>query len=185
VISLVAMSAVAAIPALAFSPSDAQAMTKKIIDTKAVEVPAKAAAMVTKATKDDKEAVATTVVRAAARSHPSTIGSVVTSVLHKSPELAVAVVNTAVEELPDSSMSVVTAAIGAAPEQSDKVVSAVSKKQPGKASYFEREASMARSKRLVASANGQTGGVISQTPRPPGEPPVNLYAQPGFDPNRP
>jgi hypothetical protein len=184
VVSLVAVSA-AALPALALSPSDAQAMTRKIIQTKAVEVPAKAAALVSKASKEDKEAVATTVVRAAARSHPSTIGSVVTSVLHKSPDLAVSVVNSAVDELPGSSLTIVTAAIEAAPSHADKVVSAAGKKQPAQASVFEREAAASRSRRLVAAANGQTGGVITQTPRPPGDPPVNVYAQPGLDPNRP
>lgn len=174
--------------AFALSTAESEALTKSIIDTRAAELPSKAAKLVAKAAKQDRDAVAGAVVSATGLSHPAALISTVTAVVKKSPETAVAVVNAAIDVAPEQASAAVAAVAKVAPSQAEKAVAAASKKAPAQAAVFEREVgASAKKSRTVASASTIFGGSgdINQNTTPIGPIPVNLYAQPGADPERP
>jgi hypothetical protein len=146
-----------------------------------------AAKTVSKASKEDRDAVAAAVISATGLSHPSALVSTAAAIVKKTPEASVAVINAALEVAPDQASLVVAALVKAAPTQAERVVLAASKKAPSKAASFEREVASVRKARSVSASSTIFGGSgdVNQNPTPIGTVPVNLYAQPGADPERP
>jgi hypothetical protein len=97
------------------------------------------------------------------------------------------VINAAMEVAPDQASLVLAAIVKAAPTQADRAALAASKKAPAKAASFEREVASVRKARAVSASSTIFGGAgdIHQEGTPIGNVPVNLYAQPGADPERP
>jgi hypothetical protein len=113
--------------------------------------------------------------------------STVAAVVKKTPEASVAVMNAAMEVAPDQASLVLAAIVKAAPTQAERAVLAASKKSPSQAASFEREVASVRKARSVSASSTIFGGSgdIKQEGTPIGTVPVNLYAQPGADPERP
>lgn len=186
-VGLAVVSGLISTSAFALTTAESQALTKTITTARVAELPSLAAKAVVKASKEDRDAVAAAVITATGRTHPSALVNAASAVAKKSPEAAVAVVNAALEVAPDQASVVVAALVKAAPAQADRVVVAASKKAPSKAASFEREVASVRKARSVAASSTIIGdsGSITQDGTPIGTVPVNLYGQPGADPERP
>lgn len=121
-----------ALAAGVFAPStlavtDAQLKTiKRSVNEVAVaELPAKAAQLVSEAPKEDREAVAVTVVRAAIRKSRSSAPLIVSAVSKAAPEVAAPVSRVAAEMESGQSSSIAAAAVSAAPRAKTDIVSSV------------------------------------------------------------
>src|ERR1044071_4020679 len=113
-ITIVAIAMALAAPSV-FAASNAQLKAiKKTINTVPVpELAAKAAELVTQAAKEDREAVAVTVVRAAITKSRSSAPLVVAAISKAAPEVAAPISRVAAEMEPAQSGSIAAAAIGA------------------------------------------------------------------------
>lgn len=183
-VAAVVAAVLISLPAFALNTDQSKSLTASISTAKAVEVPAKAAALVAKAIRQDRSDVASVVVSSAAASHPSTLVNVVSSILEKFPKELMPVVTAALSGAPDSSIPIVAAAVNAVPDRAEEVVALASKLSPARTAAFQKEAASAKQRRVVSSAAATTGGSISQTDRAGGSV-NNLYASPGSDPSRP
>ncbi|HUS34281.1 MAG TPA: hypothetical protein VM680_02905 [Verrucomicrobiae bacterium] len=125
-ITIVAIAMALAAPSV-FAASNAQLKAiKKIINTVPVpELAAKAAELVTQAAKEDREAVAVTVVRAAISKSRSSAPLVVAAISKAAPEVAAPVSRVAAEMETAQSGSIAAAAIGAAPSAKAEITSSV------------------------------------------------------------
>jgi hypothetical protein len=125
-ITIVAIAMALAAPS-AFAASNAQLKAiKKTINTVPVpELAAKAAELVTQAAKEDREAVAVTVVRAAITKSRSSAPLVVAAISKAAPEVAAPVSRVAAEMETAQSGSIAAAAIGAAPSAKAEITSSV------------------------------------------------------------
>ena len=112
-------------PVQALTEKETAGITKSIKDAPAAELAVKAAEIVTKATKKEKQATAIAVVRAAIAKNPASAVSVVSSVVKAAPATAPAVAAAAGRLAPDQIESIAVAAALASPELADKVVAAL------------------------------------------------------------
>ena len=117
-------------PVQALSEKETAGITKSIKDAPAAELAVKAAEIVTKATKKEKQATAVAVVRAAIAKNPASAVSVVSSVVKAAPATAPAVAAAAGRLAPDQIEAIAVAAALASPELADKVVTALSDVDP-------------------------------------------------------
>ena len=101
--------------AMALSASQAATVKKAVTSVAVPEMPAKAAELVVKASKEDREAVAVTAVRAAIYKNRSVAASVVAAVAKVAPDLASAVTLAATQMERDQVSSIASAAITASP----------------------------------------------------------------------
>lgn len=186
-VGLVVVSGLISTSAFALTSAETETLTKSITTARVADLPSKAAKAVSKASKEDRDAVAAAVISATGLSHPSALVSTVAAVVKKTPEASVAVMNAAIEVAPDQASLVLAAIVKAAPTQAERAVLAASKKAPSKAASFEREVASVRKARSVSASSTIFGGSgdIQQEGTPIGTVPVNLYAQPGADPERP
>lgn len=184
VVGLITASAVLIAPALALTPAESEVLTKSVASSKVVEVPAAVAKAISQATKEDRTQAATTAVVAAIKAHPSAVAAAVTAAVKAAPEATEAIVNAALDAAPGSALTIVSAATEGAPDQAETVAAVAARKMPTRAASFEREVAVVRGRRLVSNS-ALTGGTPTQTPRPPGPPPTQVYSTPGFDPSRP
>jgi hypothetical protein len=186
-VGLVVVSGLLSTSAFALTTSESETLTKSITTARVADLPSMAAKTVSKASKEDRDAVAAAVISATGLSHPSALVSTAAAIVKKTPEASVAVINAALEVAPDQASLVVAALVKAAPTQAERVVLAASKKAPSKAASFEREVASVRKARSVSASSTIFGGSgdVNQNPTPIGTVPVNLYAQPGADPERP
>ena len=208
VVVLLALSAFTASPANALTESQAAAVKKAIVGTSAAELAAKAAELVARATKTDKEQTAVAVVRAAVTKSPSSAASVVSTVVTVAPSTAAKVVAAVAELAPDQVEVVARVAAQAAPDEANKIVAEVAKVAPKQSERVAQAVKLAATtsakakdtvKTTRVSANSVrvfppgSGGNIIQLPNPinprlvfPSAPPkdVSNYAAPGSDPGR-
>jgi hypothetical protein len=117
-----------ALPALASKAPQVEALKKSLKAVPVLEMPAKAAQLVSEAKADEREFVAVTVVVAAAQIRPAAIAAVVGAVVRVVPELAPSVAVAAVTQQPKQASEITQAAAAAAPSQAGKIVSAVTQK---------------------------------------------------------
>jgi hypothetical protein len=110
----VAMS-VAAPSAFALTAAQTSAIKKAVTGVAVPEMPAMAAELVVKASKEDREAVAVTAVRAAIYKNRSAAASVVAAVAKVAPDLASAITLAATQMERDQVSAIASAAITAAP----------------------------------------------------------------------
>jgi hypothetical protein len=89
----------------------------EVLSVPVPEMPAKAAELVQRANKKDRQATALTAVRAVVAKHRAAAPLVVAAIAKVAPELTPVVAKASVEIAPDQSASVLTAALKAAPEQ--------------------------------------------------------------------
>jgi len=127
---LAALTCFAVSPAQALTENEIAGITKSIKTVPSAELGVKAAELVTKAAKKDKDATAVAVVRAAISKHTAVAVSVVSSVVKAAPATAPAVAAAAAKLAPDQVEAIATAAALAAPEMADKIVAAISEVDP-------------------------------------------------------
>ena len=185
VVGLITATAVFTAPALALTPAQSEVLTKSVASAKVVEVPAAVAKAIEQAAKEDRSEVAVTTVVAAIKAHPSTVGTAVTAAVKAAPDATEAIVTAALEAAPNSALTIVSAAAQGAPDQSEKIAAIAAHKMPTRAASFDREVAVIRGRRAAGDAALLVGGSVTQTPRPPGPPPTQVYSTPGFDPGRP
>jgi hypothetical protein len=101
--------------ALALTATQSATVKKAVTSVAVPEMPAKAAELVVKASKEDREAVAVTAVRAAIYKNRSIAASVVAAVSKVAPDLASAVTLAATQMERDQVSSIASAAIIASP----------------------------------------------------------------------
>jgi hypothetical protein len=123
---MLALAAAVAAPS-AFAVTDAQlkVVKKNLNAVPAPELPAKAAELVTQAQKEDREAVAETVVRAAIYKSRPSAPLVVAAVSKAAPEVAGAASRVAAEMEAGQSDNITAAAAGAAPAAKTQIASGV------------------------------------------------------------
>jgi hypothetical protein len=119
---LVAMTA-SAPQALALSAAQASAVKKAVTSVAVPEMPAKAAELVVNASKQDREAVALTAVRAAIYKNRSAAAAVVAAVAKVAPDLAPSITLAATEMERDQVSAIASAAITAAPSARVEITS--------------------------------------------------------------
>jgi hypothetical protein len=124
-IALALVTAVAAPSALAITDAQLKAIKKSLNGVPVPELPAKAAELVSQAAKEDREAVAMTVVRAAIYKSSPSAPLVVAAVSKAAPEVAAPASRVAAELEAGQSESISTAAVGAAPSAKSAIVSGV------------------------------------------------------------
>lgn len=184
VAGLLTASAVLTSPALALTSAQSEALTQLVASSKVVEVPAAVSKAISQASKEDRAQVATTVLVAAIKAHPSTVAAAVSAAAKSAPEAIEAIVTAALDAAPGSALTIVSAAAEGAPEKADAVAAIAARKMPTRSASFEREVAVVRGRRLVSDAS-ISGGTVTQTPRPAGPPPTQVYSTPGSDSARP
>jgi hypothetical protein len=118
------------ISTFAISDRETQSIVQEMRRAPAPEKPAKAASLVKKARKKDREAVATVVVRAAIEQHPGSAAMVVSEIIRVAPEVAPAAAAAAARQAPARAIAVAQAAVKVAPESSARIMSEVAKAAP-------------------------------------------------------
>jgi hypothetical protein len=128
------ISGVALIAGLAGSPaalaSDSADVTKSLAGSTALELPAKAASLVAKASAADKQIVAAAVVKAAVGVNPSAAVAIVSAVARENPATAPVVAVAAATLQPKRIDQITKAAVAAAPSEAAKIVAALIKEFP-------------------------------------------------------
>jgi len=200
---IAALTCCVASPARALTEKEAASITQTIKDAPAAELAVKAAELVTKAAKKEKEATAVAVVRAAIAKSPSSLVTVLTSVIKAAPSVAAAVVAEAVKLSPHEQIeTIAAAAVSAAPEQAGSIFNAIVDLQPKETERVAaaiiqavpkaevsiqkvvRERSHGTSQANQGESYSSSGTRLDGTLFPATQP-VHAYATQGSDPNRP
>lgn len=193
---LVALTCFATSPAQALSEKAVSTINKTIKEAPAADLPAKAAEIVTQASKKEKEAVAVAVVRAAVAKKPASAVPVVSSVVKAAPSTAPAVAAAAAKLAPDQLEAIATAAALGAPDLAEKIVAAVADVYPKDEERVAKAVMLAVPQaqakiRQRASGNpaagigesySRTSTRVDGSSFPASAPPA-AYAGPGKDPN--
>jgi len=126
--SVVTAALLFALPVLAGKAPQVEALKRSLKAVPVLELPAKAAQMVSDAKADERESVALAVVVAVAQFKPAALVSVVGAIVRVAPEMASSIAKTAAKQQPKQASAIAQAAVAAAPGQADKIVVAVSPK---------------------------------------------------------
>ena len=127
---LVALTCRAVSPVQALTEKETAGIIQAIKNAPLAELAVKAAELVTKAAKKEKESTALAAVRAAIAKNPASAVSVVSSVVKAAPATAPAVAAAAATLAPDQVEAIAVAAALAAPELAEKIVVAVAEVNP-------------------------------------------------------
>jgi hypothetical protein len=195
---LAGLMCLAVSPARALTEKEVTTLNKAITGAPVADLANKAAELVKKAAKKEKEATALAVVRAAVAKSPANVVTVVSSVIKAAPATAPAVAAAAAKLLPDQIEAIAVAAALAAPDLADKIVAALAEVDPKSEEKIARavivavpraEASIRQRTASDKDANHQgesytrSGTRLDNSPFPLN--PVRIYAAPGKDPGRP
>jgi hypothetical protein len=121
-----------AIPTLASNTPQVESLKKNLKAVSVLEMPAKAADLVSAATSDEREVTAMAVILAAVELKPAAIAPVVGAVSRVAPDAAPSVAATAAMRQPKQAGAITKAAAAAAPGQAAKIAGAVCKQVPTK-----------------------------------------------------
>ncbi len=159
--------------ASALTSIQVQEIKQAVLGVPVPEMPAKAAELVTKAEKKDRQAVAVTAVRAVLQKHRSVAPLVISAVTKADPELAATVAVAASETVNDQAPQIARAAAISAPAKASEVVAAVSHAVPSQASAVAETVSIAQ--RGSASSQQNPGTVTISDKRVNGQ---NFFLNP-------
>jgi len=150
-----------------------QEVKKAVLGVPVPEMPAKAAELVTKAERKDRQAVAVTAVRAVAMKHRAATPTVVSAISKVAPELAPAVAVAASEIVTEQAPAIAHAATVAAPGQARQISSALPQVSPSQTIASSTPSATATAQNTTGvnsrgSANngGASGGTIIISPNP-------------------
>jgi hypothetical protein len=156
----VALATFSVTTAHALTSIQVQEIKTAILGVPVPEMPAKAAELVTRAEKKDRQAVAVTAVRTVAQKHQSAAPLVVSAVSKVAPELASAVAVAASEVSTTQASAFARAAAVSAPTQASEVVAAVSQAVPSQAASIAPAVSPVMT-RPSASQGQSSGGTVT------------------------
>lgn len=134
---LAAIATFTVVPANALTSIQVQEIRKAVLSVPVPEMPAKAAELVTKAEKKDRQATAVTAVRAVVLKHRAAGPLVISAISKAAPELAPAVAVAAAEVATEQAPLIARAAAVSAPSQATEVIAAVSDVVPAQAGTIE------------------------------------------------
>lgn len=110
---------------------------KTFLSTSALEFPATAASLVTKASDQEKATVTIDVVKAAVAANPASASAVVAEISRTTPDMAALAAGVASANMPVSAATIAKAAATAAPDKAAAIASSVSRQAP---QYYGRVA---------------------------------------------
>ncbi|MBT5704835.1 MAG: hypothetical protein HOI66_00850 [Verrucomicrobia bacterium] len=113
------------------TPLSVKTMRAIVSETSVVELPAKAAEIVTAASEETREKVAVRTVRIFLQNHHSLAPSLVGAIANAAPEVAPAITAEAITLFPESAYSITKAAVAAAPEQAVRIALRAAGANPG------------------------------------------------------
>jgi hypothetical protein len=142
-----------------------QEIKQAVLGVPVPEMPAKAAELVSKAEKKDRQAVAVTAVRAIAQKHRAAAPLVISAVSKTAPELAPAIAVAASEVVNDQAGPIARAAAISAPTHASEVVAAVSQAVPSQATTVASTVAPVLS-RPSASSDSSSGGTVTISNKP-------------------
>jgi hypothetical protein len=151
--------------ASALTSIQVQEIKQAVLGVPVPEMPAKAAELVSKAEKKDKQAVAVTAVRAAMQKHRAAAPLVISAISKAAPEIAPAVAVAASELSNDQAPLLARAAAVSAPGQAAEVIAAVSQAVPAQAPSIAATVNAVRT-RPSASQGTSSGGTVNLSNRP-------------------
>jgi hypothetical protein len=139
---LAALSFFAAPSASALSQSDVQVIKKAVATVPAAEVAAKAAQLISEASKADRQEVALTTLRAVASTRPAALVAVVAAMAKVAPDVSAVVAAEAAKLSSDQASEIAKAAVTSAPGQAAKIAAAVAKETPVSATKVTRSVAL-------------------------------------------
>jgi hypothetical protein len=149
-----------AVSAVAKDAARAEAFKQTLTGVPALELPAKAAQLVTDAKAKDKEAVTAEVVTAAVKINPAAAPLVVGAISKAAPKMASIAAVTAATLEPKLTLAIAKAAAAAAPASAEKIVHALCKAMPAQYANI----AVAVSQAAPASGNEILKGLASAIP---------------------
>lgn len=159
----------------------------EVLSVPVPEMPAKAAELVKRAEKKDRQATALTAVRAVVAKHRAAAPLVVSAIAKVAPELTPVVAKASAEIAPDQTPSIVAAAVSAAPAEANTVRAQVTVPTTinvpttitrGSASQPPASGGTITITDQPISPTGGTGGSFPSTPPTPASDPRVIYNQP-------
>lgn len=133
VLAVIASFAVA--PAQAITAKEAKELKTTILSVPVPEMPAKAADLVKRADKPNREAVAVTLVKTVVFKHRAAAPLMISAISKASPEVAPAISAAAAEISSDQAVSIARAATIAAPGQAQEISSKVGQAAPAQRAF--------------------------------------------------
>jgi len=161
----VALATFTVTTANALTSIQVQEIKQAVLGVPVPEMPAKAAELVNKAEKKDRQAVAVTAVRAIAQKHRAATPLVISAVSKAAPELAPAIAVAASEVVNDQAPRIAEAAALSAPTHASEVVAAVSQAVPSQATTVASAVSPVLT-RPSASTGPASAGTVSISNKP-------------------
>jgi len=161
----VALATFTVTTANALTSIQVQEIKQAVLGVPVPEMPAKAAELVNKAEKRDRQAVAVTAVRAIAQKHRAATPLVISAVSKAAPDLAPAIAVAASEVVSDQAGSIARAAAISAPTHASEIVAAVSQAVPSQANSISSTVAPVMT-RPSASTGTSSGGTVTISNKP-------------------
>jgi len=161
----VALATFTVTSANALTSIQVQEIKKAVLGVPVPEMPAKAAELVTRAEKKDRQAVAVTAVRSIVLKHRAAAPLVISAISKAAPDLAPTVAAAASEVVTEQAPLIARAAAVSAPAQSAQIISAVSRAVPAQAATITATVTPIAS-RGSASTGSSSGGTVTISNKP-------------------
>jgi hypothetical protein len=162
---LVAIATFTVTSSKALTSIQVQEIKTTVLGVPVPEMPAKAAELVQKAERKDRQAVAVTAVRAVIMKHRAAAPLVIAAVSKAAPEIASAVAVAAVQVASDQAPAIARAAASSAPAQATEISAAVGTAVPAQASAVAATVNHINS-RGSAITQVATGGQVTFSNKP-------------------
>lgn len=167
------LTTVASFSGWALDDPEREALARSVESVIVIEMPARAAQLVSVASAQERAEVAAVAVSAVVKEHPAAAVPCVLAVLRVAPEVTESLIAVVLNAAPDCAMSLVSAGAERDDEQGDRMVAAVARVFPTRVGLFEREVAVVRARRATDSH-----GLL---PRSPAEPSRTSRPAPGTD----
>jgi hypothetical protein len=128
--ALMALSLGTAVAVLAADSKEPSSSLPALSKATQIELPAKAAELVSKSDSKHRQQTTIDVVKAAVGLNPAAAPNVVASIAHTNPDMAALAAATAASLVPDQAVEIARVAAAAAPKKSGQIVAAVSRVVP-------------------------------------------------------
>jgi hypothetical protein len=142
-----------------------QDIKETVLGVPVPEMPAKAAELVKRAEKKDRQAVAVTAVRAVVMKHRAAAPLVISAVSKAAPDLAPAIAVAALEISSEQAPAIARAAAASAPQQAFQINTAVAKAVPAQATSVAASINQVTTRGSAAEAVAG-GGTVTLSNRP-------------------
>jgi hypothetical protein len=159
---LVAIASFAVAPAKALTSREAKELKATILSVPVPEMPAKGAELVTQASKENREAVAVTLVKAVVFKHRAAAPLIVSAISKAAPDVAPAVSAAAAEISSDQAVTIAHAAAFQAPSQASEISAKVMQAVPSQSRFISANLQTASSLRAQEAVGAIRGAAAAQ-----------------------